>query len=120
VWLSSETTLRAQAGKQRALDLINKEKKIQRLKQERDELLAKLEELKSLRSIPGVTHNLYAKLLLVSVLLNIISITMELTGDFFYFILITILGCICFSFSFLFLLSPRLLHRIVGDKSELL
>lgn len=45
---------------------------------------------------------------------------MELTGNFFYFILITILGCICFSISFLFLLSTRLLRRIVGDKSELI
>jgi len=36
-----------EAWLQRALDLISKEKKIQRLKQERDELLAKLEELKN-------------------------------------------------------------------------
>jgi len=44
---------------------------------------------------------------------------MELTGNLFYFILITILGCICFSFLFLFLLSTRLFRKIVGDKFEL-
>jgi hypothetical protein len=45
---------------------------------------------------------------------------MELTGNFFYFFLLTILGCTCFSISFFFLLSTRLLRRIVGDKAELI
>jgi hypothetical protein len=41
---------------QRALDLINKEKKIRALEREHAELLAKLEKLKNRRSIPSVTH----------------------------------------------------------------